>query len=528
MLACSVATDGMKARTASAVLGVIIVAAFSIHLLGPVYRPFWMDEASTYWTIRQPLPSLLAGARTDGSPPLYFLVAWLASRVGGTSEFALRWPSVTAATLLVPVVFAATRMVSTARAAVAAAGLAAVSPLVNYYAIEARGYAVVQLLAAVALLALLYALREPTRLTRWAALGTALAALLLTHNYGLFLLPAPVLAALAAGGRDRVRVAMRATGTVAAAFVLYLPWFRLALSNDAAGVSDWIASWWHTMPPTAAIVRSIQLFAGGSRYPTYLSYLAQAPSSRVLGILALLVPSALIAVASVQWGEAPQTPNTRRARAALLASMMVPLVVALVYSFLREPIYVAGRYDTIALPPFLVLLAIGVDKLLAWRTIAGWAGLAAAGGLAAISLSPSFGPLQGVDQTETQAVEYLRAAARPDDQIICLGLRRPVVQYYLERAGWTPNLTSFPAEEERHPGWYSDRRLLANPTALAREGRSLAAAIATLLRAGRHVWLLGSGHVDVDNYLYDPLFVDSTLDPMRSRPELAVFCLKTR
>jgi hypothetical protein len=119
------------------------------------------------------------------------------------------------------------------RAAVFAAALAALSPLTVWYGQEARGYALLMLLAAGSVLALLRALDTPSRgrLTAWAALAIAA---MWTHHFALFIVIAEAAWALWVL-RER---ALAAVGTVALGAAALAP---LLLHQRDAGRASFIA-----------------------------------------------------------------------------------------------------------------------------------------------------------------------------------------------------------------------------------------------------------------------------------------------
>jgi 4-amino-4-deoxy-L-arabinose transferase-like glycosyltransferase len=509
-------------RRGAIVVGFTLVAAV-VHVLGQSQRPLWLDEACTYWTVQARALDVLLGARSDGTPPLHFLIVAATTHVFGFGEFALRLPSIVAATALVPAIYAVTRRFATVRTALVAAGLAAISPLVHYYSVEARSYALVQLET----LAIVYAARRafvtPDKLRWWVALCLAHALQLWTHNYAVFLLPVVPLVCLAAGDKRRVALSLKATAAVSVAFLLYLPWFLRAQSSAAAGVGDWIALLWAETPPYAALFRSIEVFGFGAAYPWYLQALALAPTLRVLSISLTVGLLALAAVSLVR-GRGPSPPAARRAGGQMLFGFLcLPLLGAWAYSLLGQPLYLVGRYDTIVLPVFLVLLAVGIDRTFDTRSWIGWAVVAGVVGLAGVSLSPALA-VTLPDTEDVLAARYLITAAAPDDRIVSTGDRRAIVSYYLDRAGHRARLTSFPAEVGGHPGWYSGARLLLDRDRLAKEGQALADELATGVH-GQCRWVLTQPPNDVDRYLFRPLVGQLAIDERRSRRDWRVICV---
>ena len=502
-------------------LAVALVVAFTclaavLHVLCQSGRPLWLDEACTYWTVQVGPGELVRGVRTDGSPPLYFLIVRAVTQALGSSEFVLRLPSMAAATAMVPAIYAVARLFTSPRAAVIAAGLTAVSPLVHYFSVEARSYALVQLETLAIVYAGYRAMLAPRQRRWWLLLCAAQATQLWTHNFALFLLPVPTIVCLVAGRHERWKLAMRAMAAAAAAFALDVPWFLQATTAAGSGVGDWINAFWLKTPPFAAIVRSLEVFGFGGLYPPYLSYLGKVPAFRMLAIPMSL---GLLGLAALPWAEERPRREARIAVKSLLCFLFVPLVGAWLYSWFRQPLYLVGRYDTIVLPIFLILFAIGLEKLLRRRPWIGGIVATVVVGLAAVSLSTAF--RTPADMTrDAMAAEQLALNAKAGDLIVATGLRRPVISYYLDRKGNRASMSSFPAELEEHPGWRSRDRLLLDRQQLIADAARLSERMAATAREGHAVWLLSSGPNEVDDYLFrslpDHLIVDETRSRRRS------------
>jgi mannosyltransferase len=163
-----------------------LAAAFRFTRIG--YQSFWLDESYTVDLVQRSFGDMLDGvARTESTPPLYYVLAWLWAKLFGTTEAGLRSLSALIGTITVPVAWRAAREWFSPRAGLIAAALVAVNPFFVWYSQEARSYALLVLTAALSLLFLARALRNPTprALALW-ALTAALA--LLTHYFAVFLL----------------------------------------------------------------------------------------------------------------------------------------------------------------------------------------------------------------------------------------------------------------------------------------------------------------------------------------------------
>jgi mannosyltransferase len=195
---------------------------------------YWVDEVVTSDLVEGPFVAMLrAIPHAESTPPLYYVLAWIWSRVAGADEASMRSLSALFGTLTIPICYASTRTLVSHRAGVIVAALAAVNPLLVWYSQEARAYGLYILLGALSFLCFSLALRNPSprRLTLWA--GTS-SLLLLTHYFGVFLAGAE--AALLLYRHRRLRV-WTAAGAVAGIGVALVP---LAAYQTTHASSSWI------------------------------------------------------------------------------------------------------------------------------------------------------------------------------------------------------------------------------------------------------------------------------------------------
>jgi hypothetical protein len=177
--------DTSPETTRLILIGLILVG---LVLRLAVTRGIWLDEAISIHQARLSLHGLFANLYNgDRQPPLYDLVLWLTIKVFGTSEFAVRLPSLIAGTLVIPVLYELGRELYDRRTGLLAAAFAAVSPLLIWYSQEVRMYEFIALFGLLALLTQLRVIRNGTMLN-WAAYILATAALLWSHYFGLLLI----------------------------------------------------------------------------------------------------------------------------------------------------------------------------------------------------------------------------------------------------------------------------------------------------------------------------------------------------
>lgn len=175
------AATRLRRPDVAAVAG-LTVAALAVRLA--VDRGLWVDEAISVELARRPLGAMLDQMRrADVHPPLHAVVLWLTVRVAGSSELAVRLPSILAGTALIPALWMAGRSLYDRRTGLVAAALGAVAPLLVWYSQEARMYAFFMLFAVLAVWAQIAAVRHG-RFVHWLAYAAATAALVWTQYFG--------------------------------------------------------------------------------------------------------------------------------------------------------------------------------------------------------------------------------------------------------------------------------------------------------------------------------------------------------
>lgn len=169
-----------RVRTSALILVLLVLVAAADRFLLLDHQSLWYDEIVSLMLAKLGLGSMLHEvARTESTPPVYYLVLWVWTRVFGTSAFAIRSLSACAGVGTVALVYLGARVRFSRGAATVAGALAATSPLSIWYSQEARAYALVTLFVAWSLYFLLRACSRPSRssLAGWSivsclALGT--------------------------------------------------------------------------------------------------------------------------------------------------------------------------------------------------------------------------------------------------------------------------------------------------------------------------------------------------------------------
>jgi mannosyltransferase len=320
----------------------LIVLAIAIRFATLGMQSYHHDEAWTAGVVlRSSLFTTMSNvANTESTPPLYYLLAWVWSKLFGNGEWGLRSLSALFGVATIPVVFAIGRRLAGDFAGLAAAALVAVNPALVWYSQEARAYSLLILLSALGFLFFLRARDGFGRrdLALWAVFSALAVA---SHYFGA--MPAVVEGAmLIAAAGTRRRAVLLACGAVAAVGLALAP---LALHQSDAGHAKWIG---HLAMTTRLKETAVTAVSGETG-----RFIDQPPHSRYAYLPLLLLAAALALLA---WrGTGPE----RRAGGLALLVASATLVVALLAA-LGGVDYLLARNLLPALPLLLAAVAVGL------------------------------------------------------------------------------------------------------------------------------------------------------------------------
>jgi mannosyltransferase len=224
---------------------------------------FTEDEDATLLAVHRTFPELVSMlGNVDVVHGAYYSLIWAVSRLFGTSELVMRFPSAVAMAVAAGgVVLLGQRLVST-DAGLAAGLVFAVLPSVSWFAEDARDYAVVTALAVAATYILVRAMDATARRRRWLiAYGVALAALGLANLFALLIIAAHAIT-LASRARSDPGSAPRigrgfVAGWLAAVVAAVIAVSPVAVAGQAQNRQiNWIG------PLTLRDVRSVERVAG--------------------------------------------------------------------------------------------------------------------------------------------------------------------------------------------------------------------------------------------------------------------------
>lgn len=398
----------------------ICLLAFALATFRLEVQSLWYDEGVTATVAQQGVAELTRWTAADIQPPLYYYVVSVWGRLAGWGEWALRLPSAWFTTLSVALLAALTLRLSRApHAAVLAALLAALHPLLVYYAQEARMYAQLTALVILAAYLLLRLADDPARRWwLWSLFIVAATAALYTHYFAAFVLIGLAVAfAVDVWRRQPGGVARRGLwallGAGALVLLLYAPWVGAILSQLRGDRSYWEGA----LKLHEAVVAVAVAFTSG----------ATVFESVGRGLLVGYALLTILAVIRLARGNAADRRLLLYAGGWLLTPVVAVLLLALAIPKFN------ARYVMAALPGLLLIWAGGFGGLNAGRS------LRSASRAAVLLLLLGFGyslagwffhPAFAKDQWR-QLVEFLRPRLAADETVVLVsGHAWPVWDYY--------------------------------------------------------------------------------------------------
>ncbi len=227
----------VASRWSTPAILLVLTAVSAVMRTRQLAAGFWIDEGLSVGIAHHHLASIPALLHQDGSPPGYYLLLGVWIRLFGDSERATHTLSLIFALGCIPLAFAAARSLFGRSTGLVCALLVAVDPYLTYYAQETRMYAVEAFLSFVVVLAYVNGILRGR--TRWTVVFVAaLAAMVYTHNWALFLCVG-LAVATALFARERLaRFGLAALGVA----VLYAPWLPTLLGQARHTGAPWSTS----------------------------------------------------------------------------------------------------------------------------------------------------------------------------------------------------------------------------------------------------------------------------------------------
>lgn len=395
--------------------GLAVLVAVSLVLRSTALGAgYWIDEGLSVGIASHPLTEIPGLLQQDGSPPLYYLLlhAWM--EVFGDGEPATHALSLVLALGTIPVAWWAGRLVDGERCGWIAAALAATNGFLTYYAQETRMYTLLALLSlVVAALAIRGFAHRDRRALPW--LAVTLAAVALTHSWGVFLVAATAVTATATGLRSVSRESRRrrlldVLLVSLGATALYAVWLPTLIFQAAHTGAPWSQT-----PGLRDLADTLAGAVGGT-----------GPAAVLLGVAVALAVLWLVRRRErAVTGEGRGPLRDQGAAIVLLAGSGLGAVVIAFGASQVEPAW-AGRYAAVAVGPLLLLAALVLGR-------AGTPGIAALAVVCVLGLAdPRTGALERKDNVRAVAGALRTAGVDDGDVVVSAHPERgPVLRHYL-------------------------------------------------------------------------------------------------
>jgi hypothetical protein len=278
-----------RAYRALPLVAILLAALLRFHALDA--QSLWNDEGNTLRLIQRDVPALLEAASRDIHPPLYYLLlkAWYA--LTGESEFALRAFSALSGVLSVAVAYGLGTALFARGVGMIAAFLTALNTFSLYYSQEARMYALMALIAALAMLCFAKWL-DSRRLLPLISMALFNAAGLYTHYaYPLTLAAQGVLFVLWFAARRKWRMLSAYIAANALTVALFLPQLPTALAQ--------LGGWSQASREDVPLVGQLETIGTWLLYGSTFEQLSQ-------GLVLLTLISALLGATFSDWIRRPE------------------------------------------------------------------------------------------------------------------------------------------------------------------------------------------------------------------------------
>ena len=298
----------------------------------------WFDETLSALFAWLPLDAAIQAMLQEGlhhSPLFYILLRPFAA--GGFSEFSLRFLPVTLGVLAVPLIAQIGRTMVGARVGLLAAALLAVNPFHVWYSQEARMYTLLLVSALGAMFFFVQALRAP-HLKNWLGVAVFTAIGVNTHHFAFFI-PLVQFMFIVVKLKQHHSLLRPWIGAQLLAGLSLIPWIVI------------VVNWGHFY------------FGSASNQPATGYDLLQTLWNFSIGYTERITPFILVALSLFLLLFILGVRSSLRMNEGwlLLLWAVVPPVATFLISF-RLPMY-TDRYISLSLPPFLLLVAIGIGSV---------------------------------------------------------------------------------------------------------------------------------------------------------------------
>ncbi|MDD5547809.1 MAG: glycosyltransferase family 39 protein [Candidatus Pacebacteria bacterium] len=460
-----------------AVAGCILLAVFFVfNHIGA--RSYWCDEAAMAEAISVPFSQLYERAIIDSHPIFYLYLAKIWSLVFGDGEIALRSLSAIFFLLLVGFIYKVGSYIFKSKSAgLWAAFLAATNYFMIFWSMQAGRYAFSALIGLASFYFLIKLTRKPEKLDYlFYILFSVIGAY--SHPWLSLVFGSQILSILFF--RKVTGNFWKIIKSQLAVILLVLPNALIMISQAKWGISSWIAR-----TDISALFESLKYMSRGNT----IGYLAFS----VLAIIFIFIYRKKQKISAEEKFAA--------------ASVIIYLISAPIFAFivsLFKPIYVAGRYEMIIMPAFILLLAYLFSKIknkyilffiVPFIIIFSYNGVLA-----------DKKEVDSYKSSEKSVAAGILENLKDGDIVIATDLSWTTQSFYLDKLNKEAKkdfkLIPFPEEMALHPGWRNAKQMLIDWPQYEKEADGLIKQIEETKNKDNQVWVLYSGANLVSRLLY--------------------------
>lgn len=428
---------------------------------------FWLDEALVANIMPLSYNSIFFKILTDIHPWFYtFLIkSWYL--VFGDSEFALRSFSALSAILLLPVIYLISRKWFGKKIALITLALTSTNYFLIWFATQNRPYTLTALISLLSYYFFIEIIETPKK---WKNIIYVLVTIFgfYTHLWFYFVFGAQILSILIWRRKQKNILFYQIV-----ALLFAVPSLLISFYQKNLGFNSWIGP-----VDLNDVLSSFQFFT----YNQTLLYI-------ILSFIALLI--------FISKEEEGQTADNFKIKS-LCLYFLVPIISAFIISQ-YSPIYVAGRYEIIVLPAFLILVAIWWSRINFYILIIAFAILI---GTTINIVNMEKDNILNQKSNDKIVVTQILERAENNDLIITTDLSWAVVYYYVNKLKNQKNIPvqSFPEEIESHPGWKNMKEMLAKKETYKTEAVELVKEIKTNKKI-KQVWVVYNSNNEIDLFI---------------------------
>lgn len=311
------------------------------------HEPLWLDETYSFAMTQHSVADLLRFTTRDVHPPLYYLLAKVATVLFGPTPIALRLPSVLAAAGLLALAAGPVRQLWGQRVAAIFCALLLTSPGILCFAQEGRMYATAAFFVTGAVLYGQLALAG-ARAAHFVALGVFTWCAAMTHYFGLVAVAINGLLLLATAQlrhESRLKPLLVVFGVCTLA---YVPWLMSFIGQvSAVSRGFWI-------PPTSLTLLAFGLVAPFTYKFEDIAYPWQAMASFGIAVVVIALTFGVTRWRSARPGAMPQLQ--------LVLVFLLTLGFGLAFSWIVQPVFMP-RYMMSCAGLLLLAAAVALGRL---------------------------------------------------------------------------------------------------------------------------------------------------------------------